>query len=101
MVSRSLFVAGFTLVVAGCASAGGGGLAAKDNFGEAYRQTLAAQVIDPAPEYSGAATVSGDTGAQAVERARTGKTKQPDRQIISNVGKSGSGGVGTAGTDGN
>lgn len=88
--------------LAGCTTSDQTGLAKKDNFGEAYRQTLAAQVIDPAPEYdTPQAPVSGDTMAQAVERQRTGKTKQPDRQTIGDIGKPGSGGAATTGSGGN
>jgi hypothetical protein len=49
-------------------------------FGEANRQTMMAQVVDPAPEY---ATVNPPTSAehagQAAERYRNDKVKQPER----------------------
>lgn len=100
---RMLALAGLGLCLAGCASTGQPGFAIKDNFGEAYRQTLAAQVIDPAPEYGTAqAAVSADAMAQAIERYRTGKVRQPDRQLIGNLGKQGGGGgIGSAGNGGN
>lgn len=81
------------LALGGCTTPGG--LAAgEDNFGEAYRQTLQAQIIDPAPEYD---TPFGQTsGAQvagAIERYRTGKVKQPAGSAISSVGRASGGGA--------
>lgn len=64
-----------------------------DNFGEANRQTFAAQVIDPAPVYDEPYLgENGDKAAQAIERYRTDKVKQPDTQSLTKIGKSGSGG---------
>lgn len=64
-----------------CTSDGSGSfLNSTDNFGEANRQTMAAQVIDPNPEYDTAIPVtSGEHAAQAAERYRTDKVKQPDK----------------------
>lgn len=88
--------------LAGCASNGQIGIARQDNFGEAYRQTLAAQVINPAPEYDTPFTASnGDVIAQAIERYRTGKVIKPDRLIIGELGKQGGDGVGSSGNGGN
>jgi hypothetical protein len=51
-----------------------------DNFGEANRQTMMAQVIDPDPHYDTAVPESSaDHAADAVERYRTDKVKQPER----------------------
>ena len=49
-------------------------------FGEANRQTMAAQVVDPDPqyEYLDPAT-SGEHAAQAVERYRKGAVIRPER----------------------
>ncbi|MDZ4306999.1 hypothetical protein [Allopontixanthobacter sp.] len=48
-------------------------------FGEANRQTMMAQVIDPDPQYDELVPVSsGEHAAAAVERYRTDKVKQPD-----------------------
>ena len=86
------------LALGGCISPDGLS-AGQDNFGEAYRQTLQAQIIDPAPEYD---TPFGQTsGAQvagAIERYRTGKVKQPGGQGISTIGRNtgGSGGASTS-----
>ncbi len=69
-----------------------------DNFGEANRQTFAAQVIDPAPVYDEVYLgESGDKAAQAIERYRTDKVKKPEGQGLSQLGKSGSGGPSNGG----
>lgn len=82
---------GLLLALSGCATSGGLP-AGQDNFGEAYRQTLAAQIIDPAPDYSTPrAEVSGAQVAGAIERLRTGKVKQPAGQGLSTIGRQGSG----------
>ena len=48
-------------------------------FGEANRQTMLAQVIDPEPQYEADATSSAETAAKAVDRYRKGSVKQPER----------------------
>lgn len=69
-----------------------------DNFGEANRQTMLAQVIDPDPVYStGIPETSADHAAQAVERYRTDKVKKPERPRTTNVGTSGGGGGSSGG----
>lgn len=93
---RIALVLGLAAGVAGCTSAGGLKLGRADNWGEAYRQTLAAQIINPAPEYDTAfAASSGTKAAQAIERYRTDKVKQPARQSISDIGQQGRGSSGT------
>jgi hypothetical protein len=63
-------------------------------FGEANRQTYAAQIIDPDPRYEYLApATSGNHAAQAIERYRTDKVKQPDR-VTSTMSSSGSGASG-------
>ncbi|SKB88019.1 hypothetical protein [Sphingopyxis flava] len=47
-------------------------------FGEANRQTMMAQVIDPDPVYDEPMTGSGEQTQKAVERYRTDAVKQPD-----------------------
>lgn len=59
------------------------------SFGEANRQTMMAQVVNPDPEYDGEMATSGDHAAQAVERYRTDAVKQPD--TISTTEGTGSG----------
>ena len=79
--------------VAGCTDPQGatlpymGGLA---NFGEANRQTMAAQVIDPTPVYTTLVPeTSGQQAAAAIERYRTDKVKIPVRGQVSAVQDSG------------
>lgn len=49
-------------------------------FGEANRQTLAAQVIDPDPQYEFLdAATSADHAAQAIEKYRKGTVTKPER----------------------
>jgi hypothetical protein len=62
----------------------------KSTFGEPNRQTLAAQVIDPDPQYEySEGETSGQKAAAAVERYRTDRVKQP--QSIRSTSGSGSG----------
>jgi hypothetical protein len=49
-------------------------------FGEANRQTMMAQVIDPDPQYDDLVPVSsGEHAAAAIERYRTDSVKQPEK----------------------
>lgn len=47
-------------------------------FGDANRQTMMAQVIDPDPVYDTEMAGSAEHAQQAVERYRTDAVKQPD-----------------------
>jgi hypothetical protein len=47
-------------------------------FGEANRQTMMAQVIDPDPVYDGPMISSGEHAADAIERYRNDAVKEPD-----------------------
>lgn len=86
--------------LSGCATYGsvGDGWHDKDGFGEANRQTMAAQVIDPDPQYDEPMATSGDHAAQAIERYRTDSIKQPKRQSSRSLG-GGSGGGDGGGSD--
>ena len=58
-----------------------------DNFGEANKQTMAAQIIDPSPVYLNPVPVSSaEHAAQAVERYREDEVKQPDRVATTDAG---------------
>ena len=59
-------------------------------FGEANRQTMMAQIINPDPVYTEPASSSGEVAQAAVQRYREDKVKQPDSIKTTNVG-SGSG----------
>lgn len=89
------------LALSGCATPGALP-AGKDNFGESVRQTMAAQIIDPNPEYDTPFTeTSGTQVAGAIERYRTGKVKSPSGQGISTLGRQSSGSGGASATSGN
>ena len=91
--------AALILGAAGCTTPGDLKPGQADNWGEANRQTFAAQIINPAPEYDTAVPPSsGEHAAQAIERYRTDKIKQPLHQSLSTVGnKSGSGAAAATG----
>ncbi len=101
---RTAALIGLAGCICGCASTAGSGLkfGQADNWGEATRQTLAAQIINPNPEYdTPLATGSGARAVAALERYRTDKIKQPARQSLSDVGETKSGGSGVAASGGN
>lgn len=62
-------------------------------FGEANRETMMAQIINPDPSYPTAMTYSGEHAQQAVQRYREGKVKQPD--TVQSAGVSGGSGSGS------
>lgn len=59
-------------------------------FGEANRQTMMAQIVDPEPVYDQPMTTSGENAANAVERYRKGTVKEPAADSTTQ-GSSGSG----------
>lgn len=81
------------LLISACAydSATMGGVASA--FGDANRQTMLVQIVDPDPHYEFLdPPTSGEHAAQAIERYRTDKVKQPDRtSTTETIGNSGSG----------
>ena len=91
------------LLLGGCATDGTGSLAsASDNFGEANRQTMMAQVIDPTPEYDTAAPAgNGEQAAKAVERYRKDQVKKPERVKTTNAGLGTGGGGSGSGSGSN
>jgi hypothetical protein len=64
-------------------------------FGEANRQTMMAQVIDPDPVYEGPAVTSGEHAAGAVERYRTDTVKEPESVSTTSGAGGGSSGSGS------
>jgi hypothetical protein len=68
------------LVLAGCAQTHTGKLEPIDpaDFGEANRQTYAAMVIDPDPQYAEPMATSAEHAADAIERYRDDAVKQPE-----------------------
>lgn len=80
-IERTVPALALLALLAGCATYGsvGEGFIDDSEFGEANRQTMAAQVIDPDPEYDTLVPESsGEHAAQAIERYRTDKIKQPE-----------------------
>ena len=75
-----LAVAG-SLALAGCAQTHSASMGAIDpaDFGEANRQTYAAMVIDPDPQYDEPMATSGEHASDAIERYRDDAVKQPER----------------------
>ncbi|MDE1918788.1 MAG: hypothetical protein KGJ57_22510 [Sphingomonadales bacterium] len=66
-------------------------------FGEANRQTMAAQIIDPVPPPETLAqNGSGDHVQAALERYRTDAVKRPDRVRTSTVASGGGGSGGSS-----
>ena len=101
---RRIALAALVCCLTGCATADGKGLSLspKDNFGEATKQTFAAQIINPNPDYADQVpATSGSLVAAAIERYRTGRVKQPVSQRTSQVGVQTGGSSGTASGSGN
>lgn len=89
----SLAIVG-TLALAGCAQTHTGELETIDpaDFGEANRQTYAAMVIDPDPQYDEPLATSAEHAADAAERYRNDAVKQPDSiRTTSGTGTGGGG----------
>jgi hypothetical protein len=61
-------------------------------FGEANRQTMMAQVINPDPVYDGPMITSGDHAADAIERYRNDAVKEPETISTTSAVGGGSGG---------
>lgn len=59
-------------------------------FGEANRQTMMAQVVDPDPQYADPLATSAQHAAQAIERYRKDAVKKPDK--VRSTATSGGGG---------
>ena len=68
-------------------------------FGEANRQTMMAQVINPDPVYTEPMTTSGEHAADAVERYRNDAVKEPET-ISTTSGAGGGSGGGSGGSGG-
>jgi ABC-type sugar transport system substrate-binding protein len=77
---RLLAVAAATLGLGACASTHSASTGAIDpaDFGEANRQTYAAMIIDPDPNYSEPMRTSAEHAADAAERYREGEVKEPE-----------------------
>jgi hypothetical protein len=78
-----------SLALAGCASTHTGMLEPIDpaDFGEANRQTYAAMVVDPDPQYDEPMATSAEHAADAAERYREGAVKQPESESTGSGGE--------------
>lgn len=87
-----LFLGACVLLVAGCTNDAVMSASAA-SWGEANRQTMAAQIIDPDPQYDTAVPASsGDHAAKAVDRYNKDQVKKPDKVRTTTVGSGGGGG---------
>lgn len=69
-----------------------------EGWGEANRQTMAAQIIDPTPQYDYAVPeTGGEHVADAIQRYRDDKVKRPERVKTSSIATGGGGGGGGSG----
>ena len=87
-ILRLLLATGTVCALSACAEPHGGApyMGGPTNFGEANRQTMAAQVVNPRPVYdTPLPESSGDHANQAITRYRTDKVKRPASAKISNV----------------
>ena len=82
-----------SLALSGCASTYSPAVGEIDpaDFGEANRQTYAAMIIDPDPQYEEPLATSAEHAAGAVEAYREGTVKRPER-VRSTQSVSGGGG---------
>lgn len=84
-------------LLGGCATYGsvGGGVIDEDAFGEANRQTMAAQIIDPDPQYDEPMATSAEHAANAIDRYRNDAVTRPDRVSSSERSSGGNSGSGS------
>ena len=93
MNCRALPLIVVAAALAGCSTTSKTGSIEDTSIGEALHMTLAAQVIDPNPQYEYLdPSTSGQHAAQAIERYRTDKVKKPER--ISSTSRGSSSGSG-------
>ncbi|KLI64399.1 hypothetical protein AAV99_01935 [Aurantiacibacter marinus] len=81
------------VMLAGCASTYSAkmGVIDPDEFGEANRQTFAAQVVNPDPQYDKPIETSAESAAAAAERVRTRTVVQPVGEDTTSTGSGGGG----------
>ncbi|MXO62259.1 hypothetical protein [Qipengyuania oceanensis] len=86
------FVLGASAMLGACATDPKTGDFVQYEFGDAVKQTMMAQVVDPDPEYETLVPESsGEHSSAAIKRYREGNVKEPRRQGVT----SGSGGGGS------
>ncbi len=92
-IKRSIAVATTTAAVllAGCAETSMYDRPGDTKFGDANRQTMMAQVVNPDPVHEGDMVANGEVAAAAVERYRTDSVKQPAGIRTTDIGAGGGG----------
>jgi hypothetical protein len=87
-LARTTVAAALVLILGGCATNAITEQPGDSRFGDANRQTMMAQVINPDPVYSEAGQSSGAHAADAIDRYLTDKVKQPDTIRTTNTNSS-------------
>ncbi|WP_340587345.1 hypothetical protein [Erythrobacter alti] len=89
----SIAVCAASVLLAGCAStySAKSGFFDPEDFGEANRQTFAAQVVNPDPVYTKPIETSAESAAAAAERVRTRTVIQPQAEGTTSIGSGGGG----------
>ena len=86
----SLTGIGLAIALGGCATDPKTGDFVQYELGEAVKQTMMAQVVDPDPQYDTLVPeTSGEKAAEAIERYRNDAVKEPERQSISSAASGG------------
>ncbi len=82
-LARTAGILATALLMSGCASTYSAATGPIDpaNFGEANRQTYAAMIVNPDPQYDAPMTSSAEQAAVAIERYRTDTVKQPEAAL--------------------
>jgi len=81
---------GAAAALSGCSTTNKQASVEYTTMGEALRQTMAAQVVDPDPRYAEPDPAgSAEKAAQAVERYRKGTVRKPERVRSSGTGSGG------------
>jgi hypothetical protein len=76
---RFLAAAGCALLLSGCETGFRDPKGEISTFGEANRQTMMAQVVDPDPQYDQPLETSAEHTGQAADRYHKDKVKKPER----------------------
>ena len=103
MSSKLLFVGVAALGVAGCSTVNKPIGVEDVGLGEAVRWNAAVQIINPDPVYPEGSAQPGDSGqhgADAVKRYRSGTVKQVEQMQTTSGGSGGGSGSATAGSPG-
>lgn len=83
-IDRLALAAAASLALAGCATYGNlDGPYDPEAFGEANRQSYAAMIVNPEPDYAEDAAGSAEKAADAIERYRQDAVKQPESETTS------------------